>query len=65
MAITTTALFYSHFEINMGKSISGYRSVLAWIHLIGMNVGGACVAITMIIAGLIRSGILSIPDGIF
>jgi hypothetical protein len=37
--------------------ISGYRSLLAWVHLIGMNVGGASVTVTMIVAGLIGSGV--------
>ena len=59
VAIATTAFFYNHFEVNLHKSIRGYRSLLAWVHLIGMNVGGAYVTITMIIAGLVRSGILT------
>jgi hypothetical protein len=59
VTIATTALFYNHFEVNMDKSIRGYRSRLAWVHLIGMNIGGACVTITMIFAGLIGSGIFA------
>ena len=34
--------------------------MLAWIHLIGMNVGGAVITLTMIFAGLIGSGIFSV-----
>jgi len=60
VAIATAALFYNHFEVNMDKSIRGYRSLLAWIHLLGMNIGGACVTITMIFAGLIGSGIFGL-----
>jgi hypothetical protein len=60
VAIATTALFYNHFEVNLHKTISGYRSLLAWVHLIGMNAGGACVTITMIFAGLIGSGIFAV-----
>jgi hypothetical protein len=60
VAIATTALFYNHFEVNLHKSIRGYRSFLAWINLIGMNMGGACVAITMIFAGLVGSGIFAV-----
>jgi hypothetical protein len=60
VAIATTALFYNHFEVNMHKSIRGYKSVLAWVHLIGMNIGGACVTIAMIFAGLIGSGIFTV-----
>jgi hypothetical protein len=60
VAIATTALFYNHFEVNLHRSIRGYRSLLAWVHLIGMNAGGACVTITMIVAGLIGSGVLAV-----
>ena len=60
VAIATTALFYNHFEVNLHKSIRGYRSTLAWVDLIGMNLGGACVTITMIFAGLIGSGIFAV-----
>jgi len=59
VAIATTALFYNHFEVNLDKTINGYRSLFAWVHLIGMNVGGACVTITMIFAGLVGSGVLA------
>jgi len=66
VAIATTALFYNHFEVNMHKGIRGYRSLFAWVHLIGMNIGGACVTITMIFAGVVGSGILGVitSDGI-
>ena len=59
VAIAVTATFYHHLEIDMRKSIRGFKSVLAWIHLVGMNVGGAATTLTMIFAGLIGSGILS------
>jgi hypothetical protein len=60
VAIAVTATFYHHLEIDMRKSIRGLKSVLAWIHLVGMNVGGAATTLTMIFAGLIGSGILSV-----
>jgi len=63
VAIAVTATFYHHLEIDMRKSICGIKSVLAWIHLIGMNVGGAATTLTMIFAGLIGSGILSVITG--
>ena len=59
VAIATTALFYNHFEVNLDKTISGYRYLFAWAHLLGMNVGGACVTITMIFAGLVGSGVFA------
>jgi hypothetical protein len=63
VAIAVTATFYHNLEIDMMKSIRGIKSVLAWIHLIGMNVGGAATTLTMIFAGLIGSGILSVITG--
>jgi hypothetical protein len=60
VAIAVTATFYHHLEIDMGRSIRGFKSVLAWIHLVGMNIGGAATTLTMIFAGLIGSGILSV-----
>jgi hypothetical protein len=58
VAIATTAVFYNHFEVNMHKGIHGFRSVLAWIHLLGMNIGGATVTLTIASAGLIGSGVI-------
>jgi hypothetical protein len=63
VAIAVTATFYHHLEIDMRKSIRGFKSVLAWIHIIGMNVGGAATTLTMIFAGLIGSGIFSVITG--
>ncbi|MDQ4013536.1 MAG: hypothetical protein M3146_07410 [Thermoproteota archaeon] len=60
VSIATTSVFYNHFEVNMQRTIRGFRSVLAWVHLIGMNVGGATVTLTMIYAGLVGSGIIGI-----
>ena len=58
IAIAVTAVFYIHLEIHMGKKITGLKSVLAGIHLFGMNIGGAGTTIVMIYAGLAGSGIL-------
>lgn len=63
VAIAVTAVFYNHLEINMNRRISGVRSVLAWIHLVGMNVGGAATTITMIFAGLAGTGIIDVILG--
>jgi hypothetical protein len=38
----------------------GFRSMLAWAHLIGMNVGGASITLSMIYAGLVGSGVIEI-----
>jgi hypothetical protein len=56
--IAATAIFYNHLEVNLQKRIRGIKSVLAWINLVGINVGGAAAAITIIYAGLAGSGVL-------
>jgi hypothetical protein len=63
VAIAVTAVFYNHLEVGMGRRIRGFRSFLAWIHLVGMNVGGAATTIIMIFAGLAGSGVLGIIVG--
>ena len=60
VAIAVTAVFYNHLEISLNKKFSGIRGILAWIHLIGMNVGGTGATLLMIFAGLDGSGILSL-----
>src|SRR5919108_1127536 len=60
VAIAVTAVFFNHLEVGMGRRMKGFRSVLAWIHLVGMNVGGAATTITIIFAGLAGSGILGV-----
>jgi uncharacterized membrane protein SirB2 len=60
VAIAVTAVFYNHLEVNLGKQIRGFRSALAWIHLVGMNIGGAATTLAMIFAGLAGSGILGV-----
>jgi hypothetical protein len=63
VAIAATAVFYNHLEVGMGRQIKGFRSVLAWVHLAGMNVGGAATTIVMIFAGLAGSGVLGVILG--
>jgi hypothetical protein len=63
VAIAVTAVFYNHLEVGMDRQIRGFRSVLAWIHLVGMNVGGAATTIVMIFAGLTGSGMLGVILG--
>jgi hypothetical protein len=63
VAIAVTAVFYSHLEVSMGRQIRGFRAILAWTHLLGMNIGGAATTITMIFAGLAGSGALGVILG--
>ena len=60
VAIAVTAIFYIHLEVNLGRKISGLLDALAWVHLVGMNIGGPLATILMIFAGLSGSGITSI-----
>ena len=57
VAIAVTAVFYNHLEINLKRRFSKVSSVLAWIHLLGMNIGGPVATILMILAGLAGSGV--------
>lgn len=63
VAIAVTSVFYNHLEVGMGRRIPGFRAVLAWVHLLGMNVGGAVTTIAMIFAGLAGSGVLGVILG--
>ena len=45
-------LFYLHLEIHMGKKNSGLKTVLAGIHLVGMNIGEAGTTLVIIYTGL-------------
>jgi hypothetical protein len=60
VAIATTAVFYNHLEINLKRKFSKVSNILAWIHLFGMNIGGAGTTILMVFAGLAGSGVLSV-----
>ena len=60
VAIATTAVFYNHLEINLKRKFSKVSNILAWIHLFGMNIGGAGTTSLMIFAGLAGSGVLSL-----
>lgn len=60
VAVAVTAVFYIHLEINLKRKFAGTLRVLAWIHIIGMNVGGTGATMLMIFAGLAGSGALSL-----
>src|SRR5215210_211438 len=60
VAIAVTAVFYNHLEINLKRRLSRISNVLAWIHLLGMNIGGPGATILMIFAGLAGSVVLSL-----
>ena len=51
VAIAVTAVFYNHLEINLKRRFSRISNILAWIHLVGMDIGGPGTTILMIFAG--------------
>ena len=59
VAIAVIAIFYIHLEVNLRRQISGVLNILAWIHLLGINVGGPMTTLLMIFAGLSGSGVLA------
>ncbi|MEE9173444.1 MAG: hypothetical protein V3U30_00540, partial [Thermoplasmata archaeon] len=40
VAIATTALFYQHIEVTLGKPYSGVLNFLPWLHLALLSIGG-------------------------
>ena len=51
--LAVTGILYNYLEITRGKYIDGSNSILAWIHLIGLNVGGAGTTLALIYSGLV------------
>jgi len=60
VAVAVTALFYIQIEVFLKKKLSRTSRVLASIHLIGMNVGGAGSMMIMTYAGLAGTGLLTV-----
>lgn len=58
IAAAVTTLFYRHIEAHMQKPYTGFANVLAWIHLILMNVGVVGATWLMMNAGY-RGGALA------
>jgi len=60
VAVAVTALFYQHIEVNLQSLYTGWTRVLAWIHLILMNVGVVGTTWLMMNAGF-RGGAAAQP----
>lgn len=60
VAVAVTAVFYNQVEVNMKKEFRGFKNILAYIHLFGMNIGGAFSTTFMIWFGLEGSGITNL-----
>ncbi len=53
VATATTALFYQHIEVRMGRPFKGYRSIFAWLHLTLMVVGAIAASLMLIYVGYV------------
>lgn len=63
VATAVTALFYQHLEVHLGKPYTGFRSFLAWLHLILMNVGATVAGGMMMWVGF-WGGIALQPESV-
>lgn len=48
-----SALFYQHIEVGLGKPYANFGNLLAWLHLVLMNVGAVVAGGLMMYAGYI------------
>ena len=63
IGVAVTALFYHHIEVNLGKPYTGSLNILAWIHLILMNVGVIGATWMMMIGGYL-GGAAMLPTAV-
>ncbi len=63
VATATTALFYQHIEVNIGRTYTGARSILAWLHLVLMSVGAVAASIMLIYVGY-TGGVAMVPENL-
>jgi hypothetical protein len=59
LAAAVTALFYQHLEVNLRAPYKGWPNLLAWVHLVLMNVG-VVGATWLMMSGGYRGGELTI-----
>lgn len=52
VAVAVTALFYDYIEVRMASPYKGWKNVLAWLHLVLMNVGALVAGVIMVWVGL-------------
>ena len=58
-----TALFYQHLEITFGASLTGWRNIAAWIHLLLGGIGAAVASLVMTWAGF-QAGAAALPTNV-
>lgn len=57
VSVYVTAIFYNQIEVNMKKQFTGFKKILAGIHLFGMNVGGTLSTMFLIWYGVEGAGV--------
>lgn len=62
VAMATTALFYYYIEKVSNNPYSGIRNILAWIHLVLMNVGAVGTTWLMMISGYYAGAAMLPPE---
>lgn len=55
VGLTITGLFYNHIETNQNKRFTGFSNILSWIHLLGTNLFGSIITISLIFTGIATS----------
>ena len=60
VSVSVTAIFYNQIEVNMKKQFTGFRKILAGIHLFGMNVGGTLSTMFLIWYGIEGAGVTNL-----
>ena len=51
VGVAVTGLFYHHVEIHRGTRMVGLNKLLAWVHLLFLNIGAAVAPALLIMAG--------------
>lgn len=51
LAAAVTSLFYQHIEVHLGSSYKGLSNILAWLHIVLMNVGVIGATMIMVYGG--------------
>ena len=55
--LTIFGLFYNHMETNLEKGFSRFTNILSWIHLIGVNVFGNVITMSLMFSGIAASAL--------
>jgi len=62
IGVAVTALFYHYIESTLGKSYTGAANILAWLHLILMNVGIIGTTWLLMISGYLGGAAMLPPE---